>query len=63
MDCPRNECKMKVYLILRRIESDVSYYESFEAAFTSKQKAKLALDLLVDENPWSEYFISEVEVK
>ena len=54
---------MKVYLILRRIESDVSYYESFEAAFTSKQKAKLALDLLVDENPWSEYFISEVEVK
>ena len=63
MDCPRNECKMQVYLVLRVIDTDNYYGDTVEIVCKSEKSAKTELGLLVDENPWSEYFIREVEVK
>lgn len=54
---------MKVYLVLRVIDTDTYYGDTVEFVCKSEKSAKTELGLLVDENPWSEYFIREVEVK
>lgn len=52
---------MKVYQILV-IDTDNYFGNIVESVHKTEILAKTELGLLVDENPWNEYFIREVEV-